>query len=262
MIQLNEFQEKAKKIFDTTEVTTSHKDPISLLYSLSWDIPNGAPFPEEMMAIMNVNLDVKGCFGRAVRGAVILNHFFPKYTLYAGEVMNDLLRTWLLDGVTPEKWNDDTFIAELLQYENPHIVLVDETGNQFDPIFKELTLMPKQLRHPNVLQHNIWEGLHCSYLISQAIVHRNTNVSTYLQILEHAYVLYPEVILLKENLASAYCLIGQFEKAVTFAQEVAKIRRDVKTLIFLWVLTNDTVYKNQIIEQYDEKVFNFLTKKF
>lgn len=260
MIQITELQANARRIFGTVEAHTSHADAISLLYSMSWDVPNGAAFPEEMLAIMNVKFDERGCFGRAVKGAVLAEQLFPNHTLYAGEVCDDLLRTWLLDDATPEKWNDETFIAELLQYENPHIVLVDEAGNQFDPLFKELTSMPEKLRHPSVLQHTLWEGLHCAYLVSEAIVHRTTNIDAYLSILEHAYSIYPNVVLAKENLASAYCLVGQYKKAIILAQEVAEVRKDAKTLLFLWLLTNDVKHKHCIIEQYDEKVFDFLTK--
>lgn len=260
MTTITEFQANARRVFGAVETQTSHADPISFLYSMSWDVPNGAAFPEDMLATMNVNFDERGCFGRAVKGAVLVEQLFPNHTLYAGEVCDDLLRTWLLADATQEKWNDETFIAELLQYENPHIVLVDESGNQFDPLFKELTLMPKKLRHSQVLQHTLWEGLHCAYLVSEAIVHRNTHVDAYLSILERAHTLYPNVVLVKENLASAYCLVGQYEKAIILAKEVAKVRKDAKTLLFLWLLTNDVTYKHSIIEQYDEKVFDFLTK--
>lgn len=260
MKTITEFKEISRRTFSAGKTHTSHTDPISFLYSLSWDIPIGAAFPEEVLATMNINLDEKGCFGRAVKGAVLAEQLFLNHTLYAGEVCDDLLRTWLLDDATSEKWKDETFITELLQYENPHVVLIDKSDNQFDPIFKELIPFPEKLRHPSVLQHTLWEGLHCNYLISEAIAQKATNIDAYLSILEHAHHLYPNVILVKENLAGAYCLIGQYEKAITLAKEVAEVRKDAKTLLALWLLTNDIKYKHCIIEQYDEKVFNFLTK--
>ncbi len=261
-MKIEEFKKLARDKFTSEEIVTSHKDPISLLYSLSWNVPDGPAFPEEEIVKMNMNLDERGCFGRALKGAVIAEKLFPEHILYAGEVCNDLLRTFMLEGATPEKWNDETFISELLQYENPHIALVDEAGNQFDPIFKELTLLPKKLRHPAILKHTLWEGLHCAYMVSQAALSRETNVLEYVRILEETHSLYPEVILVKENLASAYCLVDQYEKAIFLAKEVSLARKDARALLFLWLLTNEEVYQNQIIEEYDEKLFLFLTKNF
>ena len=260
MMTLSQFQAKAREIFRAEKAETIHTDPISFLYSLEWNIPIGPAFPEEMMAQMNVDFDENSCHGRAVKAAVLCEQLFPTYTMYAGEVCEDLLRSMILQQASPEKWNDETYIAELLQYENPHIVLVDEHGDQFDPIFKLLSNMPKQLRHPQVLKQALWDGLYCSYLVSQALLYRNSNVDVYIQTLLKAYLICPKGLLVKENLASAYGLIGRDAESIKLAKEVAAHRKDAKILLFLWMFTGEEVYKATLIEQYDEKMLIFLTQ--
>ncbi len=261
MKNLIQFKEYAQSVFGLEYNTfNSYSDPISFLYSLLWNVPSGGAFSETVLSEMNINLDERGCFGRAVKGAVLSERYFSHHTLYAGEVCNDLLRSWLLSQATTENWDDVTFIAELLQYENPHIVLIDSKGKQFDPVFKELTPSPEDLQHPNVLKHTIWEGLHAAYLVSEAIVKRDKNVNDFISILEYAHELYPDVILVKENLASAYYLINKDSKAIALAKEVSVARRDAKTLLFLFFLTSDVAYKHQITEQYNVKLFDYLIK--
>lgn len=256
----SQFKAKAMEMFGIKKPETIDTDPVSFLYSLEWDIPNGAAFPEEVMAQMNVDFDERGCFGRALKAAVLCEQLFPLYTLYAGEVCEDLLRKIILEEASEEKWNDDSFISEILQYENPHIVIVDDEENQFDPIFSLLSNSPKKLKHPNVLKHAIWEGLYCAYLVSWAMLKRNSHVEVYFQTLQKAETLFPEVILIKENLASACCLMGQYSESIDFAKEVSIKRKDAKTLFFLWMLTNEDIYKRALIEQYDIRMFCFLTK--
>jgi tetratricopeptide (TPR) repeat protein len=260
MMTLDQFKTKARKAFRADKTETVCKDPISFLYSLEWSIPNGPAFSEEVMAQMNVDFDENGCFGRALKAAVLCEQIFPTCVMYAGEVCEDLLRSMILQQACAEKWNDETFIAELLQYENPHIVILDSEGGQFDPIFTHLSDSPEKLKHPQVLKHTLWEGLYCSYLISQAMLYRNSDVDAYLQILQTAHSLSPSMILAKENLASAYCLIGQYDKSIGYAKEVVEKRKDAKTLFFLWKLTDDKVYKTKLIEQYDTKMLIFLNQ--
>ncbi|MBP6904427.1 MAG: hypothetical protein KBB91_00015 [Candidatus Pacebacteria bacterium] len=262
MISFDQFKAKAMDTFRVKGTESGYKDPISFLYSLSWNIPNGVAFSEEKVAEMNIGFDDAGCFGRALKAAVLCEQFFPTHTMYAGEVCEDLLRSMILEQACAEKWNDETYIAELLQYESPHIVIVDEQGRQFDPIFAELSAVPTQLSHPSVGKLDLWKGLYCSYLVSQALSYRTSNVRTYQTILEEAFSVYPEMILVKENLASMYCLIGQYEKSIHYAKEASQKRKDAKILMFLYMMTDDEVYKTEIIEQYDKQMFHFLTKMF
>jgi len=263
-MSLHEFIIKARNTFQVEKFEISYTDPISFLYSLKWDIPNGGAFSEEIMTQMNIDFDEYGCFGRAVKAAVLAEIFFPEQKLYAGEVCEDLLRDMLLEQARQEpwNWNDETFVGEILQYENPHIVIIDKDGNQFDPLFGMISGEPEKMRHPAVLEHSIWEGLHSSYLVSNALRIMEEDKETYLRQLLQANILYPEVILIKENLIHAYCLNGQEDKGIMCAREAAKKRKDAKTLWVLWQLIHDEAYKNQIIKEYDIQMFNFLTKMF
>lgn len=262
-MDIKEFKAKAEEMFtQRNNQKTDYPDPFSMLYSLHWTIPCGPPFSQETMSEMNLNFDENGCFGRAVKAAVLSEQFFPDYRLHLGEVCEDLLRSMLLQQAKPNDWKDETYIAEILQYEDPHAVLVDNHGNQFDPIFKTISFLPEQLRHPQVLQHNLWEGLHCSYLVSEAISFKSTKNQEYIELLSKANSLYPESILVKENLASAYCLVGEFHKSIEFAKQVSDKRKDAKTLFFLWLLTNEDTYREKIIKEYDLEMFNFLNKLY
>lgn len=267
MLTFSQFKAKALEKYSVLDIKEmkdlNYKiDPISFLYSLQWEIPSGPAFTEEVVTQMNIDFDERGCFGRAIKAAVRCEQFFSTHTLYAGEVCEDLLRSLILQQACVEKWNDETYIAELLQYENHHIVIVDEQGNQFDPIFAELSAVPTKLSHPSVHKLDLWKGLYCSYLVSQALSYRTSNIRTYKTILEEACSVYPEMILVKENLASMYCLIGQYGKSIQFAQEASQKRKDAKILMFLYMMTNDEVYKAEIIKQYDKQMFHFLTKMF
>src|SRR3989338_6137576 len=105
-------------------VRTNETNPIDFLYSLDWNVPMGPAFDEIEVAHMNLKLDESGCFGRIVKTAVLAETYFPKETFHLGEVCNDFFRNLLIAGGTAENWNDETYLAEILQYEDPHAVLV------------------------------------------------------------------------------------------------------------------------------------------
>lgn len=262
MLSFDQFKAKARDTFRVKGTDCGFIDPISFLYSLEWKIPNGAAFSEKKVAEMNITFNETGCFGRALKAAVLCEQFFPRYTLYTGEVCEDLLRAMMLDQSSEEKWNDETYIVELLQYEDPHIVIVDEEGKQFDPIFVQLSNLPWTLSHPSVRKHDLWIGLYCAYLVSVSHQYRNSNIGTYQSILEQASSLCSEMVLVKENLSSMYCLIGQDKKSIELGKEASGIRKDAKILFFLYMMTGDDTYKVKITEQYDAKMFYFLTKMY
>ena len=252
MFSFSEFQAEARKIFGAQEYHVFGNNPISFLYSLEWNIPNSAAFSEEDVARMKLRLDERGCFGRAVRGAVLVEKYFPKETIYFAEVYEDLLRNMLMKKVTKENWNDDTYIAEILQYEKPHAVIV-WNDLQFDPIFKFLDTNPEKLKHPSIGKHDLWNALYASYLVSFGVLKfRGENEpKTYLHFLQQAGSLCPDMVLIKENRASALCAIESFYESISISKQLLGKRKDVKMLFFLWLLTNEASYKNQIIKQYD-----------
>ncbi|MEN9582553.1 MAG: hypothetical protein RL641_507 [Candidatus Parcubacteria bacterium] len=257
-----EFVTKARETFEVEKQETIHTDPISFLYDQKWIVPIGEPFREETLARMNIEFDEAGCFGRAVKAAVLSEIYFPETKMYAGEVLDDLCRTMLVEMATDEKWNDETFIAEMLQSENPHIILVNHDGKQFDPLFTHLSTKPASLGHPEVGTHDLWEGLYAAYLVSVALPLRTTDPEKSLAILHQAEILCPDFITVKENLAALYGMTEQFKKGIHYLRQTVNKRKDAKKLFVLWVLTEDEVYKNQLIEQYDIRMFNYLIKMY
>lgn len=266
MINLEEFKAKAYKTFPISNLfKPSGVDPTRFLYSLDWSYPQGPAFNEAELSEMNISLDLRSCFGRAVKAAVIASTFFPEKRFYSGEVLNDFFRIYLLQMATeqPSKWSDETFILDLLQYENPHIILVDEEGNQFDPLFKVFGPTGQNLRHPEIQKLGLWEALYAAYLISAANSSRfnRNDLASYKNLLELAQKACDGLLLTEENLASMEDLfkvgVGQVVKRLL---KVSEDKKDARILFNLFLLTNDDVYKNEIVRQYDKRMFEFLTK--
>ncbi len=246
----------AHETLDTT------KNPIDALYALDWVVPFGPAFNENDIALFNINLDQRGCFGRIVRAAVLVEKFFPKSVVMTAEVLNDALRSLLLQQVESDKvlWNDPTFIAELLQYENPHTCL-EINGKQFDPLFK--TIGNTRMQHPAIMKHSLWEGMYSAYLVSIAHLQKSYTVKEL--ILQKALEVCPEMILVKENLASNLLLADSdwaYRQTVGLLEEVIKSRKDAKLLFVLYLLTKNDTYRQKIISEYHENVFVHLKNQY
>ncbi|MEI6316262.1 MAG: hypothetical protein WCO65_00870 [bacterium] len=263
MLNFKEFQAKARELFGKLNCDPAGDDPITFLHSLPWEIPNGPAFSEEEVARMNIDFDVRGCFGRALKAAVLVEKYFPNETFYNGEVLEDLLRSMLMKKVTPEKWHDDTYVAEILQYENPHVAIV-WNDSQFDPIFSLLTDRPETLKHPSILKHSQWEGLYCYYLVSSGMLlfRQKQNPNLYLQALKQAEAICPHMLLVKENLVSALCALNRFDESVAIAKSLVGKRKDAKMLWFLLQMTGDPAYKDRLVREYDIQMLHFLNKAF
>ncbi len=262
MLSLESFKAKAFELFGAEEAKMTSSDPISFLYAQEWNIPNGSAFPEDEMARMNVRLDDRGCFGRAVKAAVLVEKYFPGEQLMYGEVLEDLLRAMLLQDITPANWHDDTYIAEILQYENPHAIIVCGS-KQFDPLFLSLDATPARCRHPRIAEHDIWNGLYATYLTSYAnIVDSEKGSVESISILRIAEKMCPSLILTQELIASRLGMLQLFHESIPILEEVAKKRTDAKILFILWMLTEKPYYRDQIVTLYDKQMLNFLTKMY
>lgn len=267
-LTFEEFKAEAKRRFEVGGQKTNHTNPISYLYSLDWNIPKEPPYDAYMLAEMNLNFDQRGCFGRTLRATVLWEQLFPQNKFYAATVCENFLRYLMLDGVTRENWNDETYIQEILQYEEDHVALVDLHGLQFDPNLKEIAVLnkldPWVLKHPKVIQNPVWETLYCSYLISYALVCReNKDMDSYRKTLNEVYAKYPNSPLVHGNLVSALVADGNIESAIEFAKEMVRVRKDAKTLHTLWSLVNNnekTYYKKLIVSEYSEEMFLYLEK--
>ncbi|HRH31229.1 MAG TPA: hypothetical protein PK950_01000 [Candidatus Paceibacterota bacterium] len=262
MMTFTEFVTKARTTFSVDRKDTIHTNPISFLYDQKWNVPVGPPFSEDELARMNMTLDEAGCFGRAVKAAVLSEIYFPDKKMYAGEVLDDLCRTMLVEMATDEKWNDETFIADMLQSECPHIIIVDENGRQFDPIFTQLSWHPETLAHPEVGKHDLWEGLYAAYIVSVALTFRFTDPAKSLDLLHQADDLCSDFITIKENLAAVYGMTAQFNKGIEYLRFAVGKRKDAKKLFVLWILSGDETYKKKLTEEYDIRMLQYLLKTY
>jgi hypothetical protein len=195
-----------------------------------------------------------------LRAAVLVEQLFPNDLLYSGLVCENLFRDMLLGRRFEEKhWGDNSYIKEILQYEEARIVLVDVKGNHFDPLFKKISYTPENLSHPLVEVHDLWEGLHSFYLVVSAVVARKNNeLNKYCKLLFRVNSLYSSNSLVKETLSRLHSLFSRTGKAVELVNEITLNHKNAKTLFYLWEITGDEVYKNMIINDYNIKMFDYL----
>jgi hypothetical protein len=261
-LSFSEFKEKSKLKFKEN-FSFDYKDHFDFLYSINWNVKVGPAFDEEQIAKTNLSISDDSCFGQVIRAAVLLEQYFPKLEIFFGEVLEDLFRDILLSESSPNKWRDDSFIEEILQYEAPHSIIVFQDGSQFDPLFKEISLMPKSLKHPRVASYDIWRSLYATYLISYGfvILKKTRELGFYLYIIEEAQRYSPGMILIKENMSSMLLLSGRVDEAIRLAESILGKRQDVNLYFFLYCLTKDEKYKKHIIREYDIEMFRLLTEK-
>lgn len=260
---VEDFKLRAYQVFENDVTPVKGMDALNYLYSLDWKIPSGIPFPETEVTLLNLSFDTRGCFGRAVKAAVLVENLFPHEEIYCGEVCEDLLRKILMDGVSEEEWADETYIEEILQYEAPHMIIVfGQNLKHFDPIFNQLSPTPKDFYHPSVILHDLWEGLYSSYLISLALYKDSTeSPESALQVFEKAKSICPDNILVKENMLGIYLKLDNIDMFIRMAEELMGVRKDAKTLMVLYMVTQDDSFKKRIIDEYNIQMFEYLIKK-
>lgn len=261
-MNIDQFKKQARDKF-TVEAENKHLNPISFLYTQDWNVPTGLPFPELELAKMNINLDARGCFGRAVRAAVLAEQFFPDKMFFAGEVRDDLFRDVMLKTASPDDWKDESYITEILQYEDPHFVLV-HGQSQFDPAFKSYSDEPEYLKHPSVQTYGLWMGLYAGYLISEGLVlfKEDQDPEGFLRVLKAAEQICPDLLLIQENMVSAYGAIGDFDRAEEILQSIYGKRKDARILLALYIFTENDHFKQQIINEYSIHMFNYLKQRY
>jgi|GEM_PF-3823725 hypothetical protein len=83
-----------------------------------------------------------------------------------------------------------------------------------------------------------------------------------LKYLQKIRFMYPDNLLVRENIAGQQFLLDDFNSALKIMKESVKIRKDAKMLWVVWILTGEEIYKNQIINEYSKSMFNYLNKLF
>lgn len=256
MKRLEDFKMAVKKIFENKEIKTDYDNPILFLYSL--DECLGSVRVKEAM-IGSININTNSCFGKMLRAAVLAEQLFPNHLLYSGLVCENLLRDILLSRRSEAKfWEDENYIKEILRYEEPRIIILDEEGYQFDPLFKTISYNPETSSHPSVECYGLWEGLHAFYLVTLFLeARKNLGINHYCSLLFKINSLYFNNILVRKTWANVHCLIDHKDKSIKLALETTLKYKSAKELFFLWEITEDLIYKEIIIENYDIKMFNY-----
>lgn len=257
MISIEEFKLKAFSVFGKDEYLQNN-NPLDFLVSVNWNTPSGQAFSQDVMTQMNLSLDEGGCFGRTVKMAVLLEKYFPKEKLFFGEVLSDFFRELLVQNASFMNWQDPSYLDEILQYEDPHSVIVLGDGTHFDPIFKSLSSKMAKNQHPKVASYDLWESLYAAFLISYALEKRSSEGDeACLAIIEEAEKVSPLAVV-KENKVGILTSLRRYDEAVSLAQNIIGQRADAKMLFLLFVLTGDVCYKYQIEDSYNSSMFNHL----
>ena len=241
-------------------------DLIHFLYSLSWNMPSGPAFSQKEMSQMNLDFDERGCLGRAIKAAVLAEKYFPHETIFYGEVLEDFFRNLMITNARPQNWQDESYLEEIIQYEEPHAVIM--WGDyQFDALFKLIHPYPENLKHPKVGKREVWPALYSSYLISHANsaleVYKNTgNLEEYRRVIQEAKNACPELSLVQEHQAILFFLLDRLDEAQKIAVKISEQRKDAKTLFFLWTITQDQFYQRKIAAEYGPNMFYYLKSLF
>ena len=256
MERLDNFKLAVREIFENNEMKTDSNDPILFLYSIDCFLSKEA---KEVM-IGGININTGSCFAKMLKAAVLIEQLFPNHLIYSGLVCENLFRNLLLGRRFDVKyWNDNYYIEEILQHEESRLILIDEKGNHFDPLFKSISYYPETLTHPLVEVYDLWEGLHAFYLIISAIeARKKNNLNQYCKLLFRANSLYSCNSLVKEALARLHSIFSHTVKAVSLIDEITRNHKNAKRLFYLWEVTGDVFYKNSIIDNYNIAMFYYL----
>ena len=231
------------------------------LMAYPWERLEGKNFSNSDFNQMNLSFDTRSCLPRSLFCVMVGEKFFPETEVKVAEVLEDLFRDFLLSIAQIEryKWNDPTFIAELLMYEEPHFTVVID-GKQFEPLTVGLPL-PQE--HPKInLLEDTWAALASAHTVSEALsYHAQGDEDRFKASLYEAKELCPQLILVYENLLPAVFAEGDMERTKELIHFLHGKRADAK---FLWVayqITRDKKYLDEFLSTYPQQVFDYITKQ-
>lgn len=222
---------------------------------LKWSISIGSE-SQEVIGQCNMRLDPKYCLGRtAVTGAWIEKNF-PEEEIFYGEVTEDFFANILLG--TKKYRYEDSFLEEVLMYEEPHGVVAFKDGTHYEPIVSALDYEVVGDYHVTN-NHPFWDGVVASYLVSFALQFPAES-SIRLAILELAYKICPLVVV-QENLAGYYIAIGDFETAKQILRRVIALRPHFRSIAVLYLL-NGGYDETGLIQKYPswQRMLNLIFK--
>lgn len=258
MISLKQFKAKAYDAFGKCEYEAKN-DPLVFLDSLSWSVAIGQAFSQKVLIEMNIRLDERSCFGRAIKSAVLMEKYFPPIPINFAEVKNNFFRELLVKNADFENLHDADYLAEILQYEEPHGIIAFKDGRQFDSIFTTIGGNSKQLCHPEIQVYDLWSGLYANLLISYAVQENYYgNYQKSLSILDLAEDVCPGLIVTQINKASVLLKLAKTEEAIDAVKLVISRRKDALSLFLLCNFTDDNTYKQKMESEYGPAMFNHL----
>jgi hypothetical protein len=227
---------------------------IETLRTVKFSIPIVQSIDQTEIAQENQFLGLQGCLGRLAFSGVVVEKHFPNVFLEAAEVWHDFFREILLEKLKENPWlgDDQSFMRELLMYEEPHMVL-NLDGKQFDPLENEFG---ERVIHPRVQTFPFWEAVTSSYLVSKAWLEED--IFKKLDLLEKAEEVCPETTLVRENMVHVLTLLGRDEEALETLLWVHERRPCARSFFVLSEFTQEESYREILFEIYGgPNVINF-----
>lgn len=225
-------------------------DPIQSLQALRWKIP--AQGTQIAVTEANLRLEPTYCLGRVALGAAYLERYFPTTRIEYAEVLTDalanILKRTLSHSVTEDK------LRELLQYEEPHCVLLID-GTQFDPLSIEVGF---PIEHPRVAPYPIWEGVASGWLVAKSLSEPNADVR--IKFLQEAEAMCPNTTLVAENKCAAYLSLNRYDEAETELKKAITKRPTARSLFCAYLLGDSTAHR-RLVQEYSVEMVSLLRRE-
>lgn len=231
-------------------------DPIATLRSIKWANRPQSVYDQAEVARANLNLDPRYCLGRSAVCAAVIEKYFPTTTVAALEVMQDMLRNLMVQDL-PSHSMDESYVQELLSYEEPHFALLLGVY-QYDPLesFFEQSV---RIEHKQVRVLPIWKAIAAAVLVSYASF--EISPSARLEVLLHAERVCPELLLIQENKVEPLIALGQTSEALRILEHVLQERPHARCMFVLWGLTQELRYYNMLVRKYGLTAFQLIAKE-
>lgn len=232
------------------------KTALETLKMIKFNIPVGCNlFTQREIAEQNIVLDQVSCLGRVAQSVAIVEKHHSGCNIEVAEVLEDYFQSIMMRELANDskKSYDDTFIQELLLYEEPHSVLV-VNGVQFDPI--SVMFDADDIVHAKIMSNSSWKSICACVLVAQS--HLVDSVQSKMDILVEAERLCPGLLVVAENMIGAHIMLGDVDEAMKMLNQLLTTRTSARTLYCIYLLTNDTNYRDKLVDTYTEGVFNYL----
>ena len=237
--------------------STLHYEPgkttLETLRSIRFEIPTDCDlFTQKEIAEQNIALDQASCLGRVAQSLAIVEKHHPESNIKVGEVVDDYFRSIMLPYL-PHESHDDTFMQELLMYEEPHSVLVVD-GMQFDPLSTKPGF--ENIVHPEIRSHSSWESILADMLVSQSHLTDDTKEKT--DLLHEAERICPGLLVVAENMAGLLIMFGKIDAAIEIIKKILARHISARGLYSMYLLTGDDQYRDVLFGIYTEKILKHL----